>query len=452
MRQGKVLITGHAEKTTLRRVFDILSAIGVEAEYSLPERSLCGNSDLAFIGLVDQFAPEDRIDDFIEADELYHLMICHADWLSKKPALVKKAPDFCVLSRNTCELSLRLQRCLLPITATAPHEYAFDAKIRRNMIGTAPVFLQLLKTIRRCADINAPVLISGETGTGKELAARALHYSGSRGSGPFQALNCGAIPDHLIENELFGHAKGAYTDARTAQTGLVAMAEGGSLFLDEVDALSHKAQTTLLRFLQDGSYRELGAGRDKQADVRIITATNRNLEQLVATGEFRQDLMYRLNMLVLDMPSLRQRPEDIPLLTQHFLAASAREFGRGHKQFHSGVLSDLISHSWPGNIRELENTVRRAYLLSDGPLITYSPFSSCTGAAEIGPAQAVADHSVLQFKDAKRLVVDQFEAHYVAELLGKTSGNVSQAARLAGKERRAFGRLVKKHGLKCPDT
>lgn len=330
-----------------------------------------------------------------------------------------------------------------------------DPKIRKNMIGSAPGFIEVLKTIQRCADIDVSILISGETGTGKELAARALHYSSARCSGPFQALNCGAIPDHLVENELFGHAKGAYTDARTAQAGLVTLAAGGTLFLDEIDALSYKAQTALLRFLQDGIYRELGGGRDRQADVRIISASNQNLESLAETGKFRQDLMYRLNMLILDMPSLRDRKEDIPVLAKHFLAECAKDFSLGHKYFHPYVMDDCLNCNWPGNVRELENFVRRAYLLSDGPMITYSPDKqpkSNNVLEQLQTSHQKADiNNVLRFSDAKRLAVDHFEASYITNLLDKTAGNVSKAARLAGKERRAFGRLVKKHGINRAD-
>ncbi|TQV82726.1 sigma-54-dependent Fis family transcriptional regulator [Exilibacterium tricleocarpae] len=322
------------------------------------------------------------------------------------------------------------------------------------MIGSAQAFVDILKTIQRCAKVDVPVLINGETGTGKELAARALHYAGPRRAGPFQALNCGAIPDLLVENELFGHVRGAYTDARGTQPGLVELASGGTLFLDEVDALSYKAQGALLRFIQDGTYRELGGGTDKRADVRVVSASNKSLEALARAGKFRQDLMYRLNTLIVDMPSLRERREDIPALVTYFLQASEKEFSLGSKHFHPQSITDIISYGWPGNIRELENFVRRAYLLTDGQVIFQSPDKSpdhCSNLSPAGdgPARRCngAQQAIVPFSDAKRLAVDYFESSYIAQLLRTTGGNLSRAAQLAGKERRAFSRLVKKHGI-----
>lgn len=456
MVKGKVQLTGAASEGTQNRVFDILTRMGVEHDSCLHSADeIVGDPhSMPCIAVLDHSACERHINELLGAKKLYDLLICDNAISERKPGILAKSLDFFILGKNDRELTLRVERCVATDAIATPAVCAIDQRFRQNMIGAAPIFLALLKTLERCAKIDVPVLIVGETGTGKELAARALHYGGARHAGPFQALNCGAIPDYLVENELFGHTRGAYTDARHAQPGLVELACGGTLFLDEVEALSYKAQTALLRFLQDGSYRELGGGAERRADVRVVSACNKNLESLAAAGEFRQDLMYRLNTLMLELPPLRKRREDIPLLVTHFLRKCAVEFSLGSKHFHPHSLAASTAYDWPGNIRELENFVRRAYLLTDGTLIFHSPNKSpiLTGDnIDHIPHHDDEDGEVVPFSDAKRLVVDYFEAHYIAELLHMTAGNLSRAARLAGKERRAFCRLAKKHGISRMD-
>lgn len=384
---------------------------------------------------------------------LCNVMITHPELLDDCPDACLAAADYCALPCDENDLERRIlrSRLLLQQGGQVPDQQA----IEMNMVGKAPSFLSVIQKIRRYALINAPTLITGDTGTGKELAARAIHYSGLHRNGPFQALNCGAIPDHLVENELFGHAKGAFTDARTAQQGLVELAAGGTLFLDEVDTLSPKAQATLLRFLQDGTYRELGSGREKQVDIRIISATNQNLNELALQGSFRQDLIYRLNALALSLPSLKHRKQDIALLARHFLHACETNFNLGSKVFHPAALEKMLRHNWPGNVRELENYVQRAYLSTDSPLITMGPVDEDDHATTTiaGSSVDCIDNPLdfnfgeLGFNRAKQLAVEKFEAEYVSKLLAQTQGNVSEAARIAGKERRCFGRLVKKYQI-----
>jgi DNA-binding NtrC family response regulator len=310
------------------------------------------------------------------------------------------------------------------------------------MIGNSRAIQQARRLIERIARYDVPVLIHGETGTGKELAARAIHYQGRRRDQPFVPVNCGAIPDTLIENELFGHDRGAFTDARGRREGLVACAHGGTLFLDEVDALSPKAQVTLLRFLQDQQYRPLGGGRDQQANVRIITATNADLEALCERREFRLDLYYRLRMLELAMPPLREREGDAALLAEYFVARISAQHGEPEKAIGAGTLSWFERYAWPGNVRELENLVCRAVLLTDGGVIEVSPPGAT--AARGGGATDPLD---LEFSRAKALTLAQFERRYLASVLARAKGNVTLAAQLAGKERRAFGKLIKKHSI-----
>ena len=343
-----------------------------------------------------------------------------------------------------------------------------------RLIGRSPVFLQVVALIERMARNDAPVLIEGETGTGKELAARAIHYQSARRDAPFVPLNCGAIPEALIESELFGCERGAFTDARQARAGLVHAADGGTLFLDELDSLPQRAQVALLRFLQDYTYRPVGGSRECLGNVRIIAAASPRLRELLQSGAFRDDLAFRLNVLPLEMPPLRQRPGDARILAEHFIARHARQYGVAARQLHASSLDWLDSHSWPGNVRELDNCVQRALLLSDnhGAVLLEPPRPAAPPAIALRrratdrlPPRLVSDFAALTglttparpsderrqplcaYNEAREQVMQRFEREYLEQLMQATSGNVTHAARLAGKERRALGKLLKKHGL-----
>ncbi len=313
-----------------------------------------------------------------------------------------------------------------------------------GLIGESGAFQDMLTAIGKIAGYDATVLITGETGSGKELAARAVHYQGKRSDKPFIPVNCGALPDHLIENELFGHSRGAYTDARDSQTGLIAQAEGGTLFLDEVDALSPKAQVSLLRFLQDGSYRPLGGSRLESADVRILAASNVDLQALVEQDKFRADLHYRLNVMELVVPPLRARGDDAILLARHFIAEAACRYNMTRLDLHPDTLPWLLGQPWPGNVRELQNRIQREFLMCDGPNILIRqvvPESERRTKRDRRRLQT----NTLNFNEAKQLTLEAFERNHLIRLMRESAGNVSQAARLAGKERRALGKLLKKY-------
>jgi DNA-binding NtrC family response regulator len=320
-----------------------------------------------------------------------------------------------------------------------------------NLIGCSPAFVAATRLIAKFAACDATVLIEGETGTGKELAARAIHYLSVRSGNPFIAVNCGALPDTLVENELFGHVRGAFTDARENQYGLISRAEGGTLFLDEVESLTPKAQVVLLRFLQDGAYRPLGGRSVIAGNARVLAASNVDIAALVKSGTFRQDLMYRLTILALRMPPLRERAGDTRVLAEHFVAQFARRYGRPDKRVDARFLDDLAARSWPGNVRELENVVHRAFLMAEGSLIGFPEQPGA--AASVGPTAvppreiAIRLPDAQSFRLAKALVVAEFEREFVKRALAESGGNVSAAARTIGKERRAFGRLLRKHGI-----
>lgn len=295
------------------------------------------------------------------------LGILHRDHSSWDSRLFKQCVDFVVWPCTEAELPLRLERLYATLVQPSDrtHEQGPSGDfVNLHLIGQSHTFLRFLNATRRIASWDAPVLIQGETGSGKELAARAIHYLGTRRDYPFIAVNCGAIPDNLTENEFFGHERGAYTDAREAQPGLVAQADNGTLFLDEVESLSPKAQVALLRFLQDQEFKPLGGTQIEKVDVRLIAASNANLQRLVDENQFREDLMFRLNILDLVVPPLRERYGDVSMLAEHFLRKCCAKYKKPSKRIHPETSAWMEAYHWPGNVRELENLVHRGFLMS----------------------------------------------------------------------------------------
>lgn len=347
---------------------------------------------------------------------------------------------------NPNEFSLRLSR----IVSNRKSRTEFVSGLP-NMLGKSSAFRKISQQIDIFTQCSAPVLIEGETGTGKEMVARAIHYRGQRASRPFIPVNCGALPDNLVENELFGHAKGAYTDAKTEQAGLVAQANSGTLFLDEIEALSPKAQVTLLRFLQEQTYRPLGSNHMIQADVRLIAACNENMSGLVESGKLRQDLFFRLNILHINLPPLRERSEDIPLLAQHFIGRYCEQYRLRPKSMHADLVDHLCARNWPGNIRELENTIHRIVLMVQADEISLAEFDFSFSRAPDGDSGPADDCQDLCFNRAKSQMIENFEKEYLQKLMRDVQGNVTLAAKRARKERRALGKLLKKHNIQRID-
>lgn len=369
--------------------------------------------------------------------------------------IVDLCDDFSIWPCHQHELMCRLERLSIQEDQhnTGRNDNAvLEEFIGLNLIGRSEKFLHALHLIKRIARCDAPVIIEGETGTGKEVAARAIHYLSERRDHPFVPINCGAIPDNLLENELFGHEKGAFTDAREQQPGLIAQADGGTLFLDEIDTLSAKAQVTLLRFLQDQQYKPLGAKRMYQADVRIVTASNANITQLVEQGDFRQDLFFRLNIMTVDLPPLRERFGDIRILAEYFMQKYRDYYNEPDKYLHPNTVHWLVNYSWPGNVRELENTIHRTFLLSDSSTIyiKHNIPNKNERRRDITDRRNKAMFD-MSFNDAKAMTIAEFEKTYLRWVMAETNGNVSLAAKLVGKERRALGKLLKKHQIEKND-
>jgi len=309
----------------------------------------------------------------------------------------------------------------------------------KQLVGESPAWVAEIKKIPAVARCDATVLVNGETGTGKEMVARAIHHLSLRSGKPFVGVNCGGIPVDLVENELFGHESGAFTGATACSAGLIQKADGGSLLLDEIDCLPLLAQVKLLRFLQEKELRPLGAHKTRQVDVRVIAASNANLEEAVRRGRFRQDLFFRLNVIGLALPPLRERKEDIPLLARHFVAKYASSFGARARDLSAAAVQKLELYDWPGNVRELENVIERSMVLCS---------HSVLGPEDILLRHAVQVEGTDLFQALKSKVITRFERAYIHDLLREHGGNISRAATAAGKNRRAFWELMRKHQIR----
>lgn len=308
----------------------------------------------------------------------------------------------------------------------------------KQIIGESQALLEEVQRVPRFARCDATVLISGESGTGKEIFARAIHYLSPRADKPFVPVNCGALPEHLVESEIFGHKRGAFTGAATDQAGLIREAEGGTLFLDEIDGLNPAAQVKLLRFLQDGEYRSVGSQQIVHANVRVVAAANADFSHIVREGKFREDLFYRLNVLALALPPLRERRGDILLLAHHILETQALIADAPPKKLSLSALNRLLAHSWPGNVRELENLLTRAIVLSDRDTIELADLDL--------PGEAAPEENQ-SFQTMKSRAVRRFEHDFLETILSAHQGNITRAARAVKKNRRAFWELLRKHGL-----
>ncbi|KEY57054.1 two-component system response regulator GlrR [Serratia sp. DD3] len=315
---------------------------------------------------------------------------------------------------------------------------AGDDSWREEIVTRSPLMLRLIEQAKMVAQSDVSVLINGQSGTGKEVLAQAIHRASPRGKKEFIAINCGALPEQLLESELFGHAKGAFTGAVSNREGLFQAAAGGTLFLDEIGDMPLSLQVKLLRVLQERKVRPLGSNRDLDIDVRIISATHRDLPKAMAKKEFREDLYYRLNVVNLKIPALNERAEDIPLLANHLLRESAQRHKPFVRSFSSDAMKRLMTANWPGNVRQLVNVIEQCVALTTAPVISDALVEQALE----------GENTVLPtFVEAR----NQFELHYLRKLLQITKGNVTQAARMAGRNRTEFYKLLSRHELDAND-
>lgn len=313
-----------------------------------------------------------------------------------------------------------------------------DDRWRGAIVTRSPLMIKLLEQAHMVAQSDVSVLINGQSGTGKEMLAQAIHAASPRNGKPFVAINCGALPEQLLESELFGHAKGAFTGAVSAREGLFKAAGGGTLFLDEIGDMPQPLQVKLLRVLQERKVRPLGSDHDSEIDVRIISATHRDLPKAMEKKEFREDLFYRLNVVNLKIPALHQRTEDIPLLANHLLRQAAERHKPQIRSFSVDAMKRLMAASWPGNVRQLVNVIEQCVALSSSPVISD---------ALVEQALSGENSALPTFAEAR----NQFELNYLRKLLQMTKGNVTNAARLAGRNRTEFYKLLSRHELDASD-
>jgi two-component system response regulator GlrR len=331
------------------------------------------------------------------------------------------------------ELLAKINQALL-VNAPGPAPFDGDGTWRSEIISRSPCMAEVLAEARLVAATDASVLITGDSGTGKELLARAIHKASPRAAQPFIAVNCGAIPEALLESELFGHVKGAFTGAQGHRQGLIPAAHGGTVFLDEIGDMPLALQVKLLRVLQERMVRPVGSNEAVAVDVRVLSATHRDLELAMTEAQFRPDLYYRLNVVKLKLPPLSERREDIALLAQHFLQTLAERHRKPVKGFAPDALEALVTAPWPGNARQLYNVVEQVCVLATAPLVPL---------AQVQRALQMPSAEVLNYQHAKQ----RFEREYLNQLLKLTSGHVAEAARLADRNRTEFYRLMQKHGL-----
>jgi two-component system response regulator GlrR len=337
--------------------------------------------------------------------------------------------DELLLQIRNCSEKRGLSREVRRLRTLVGERYGLE-----NIIGESEAMKKVLDRVSQAAQVDSYVYISGESGTGKELVAKTLHLASSRKEGPFLPVNCAAIPESLMESELFGYEKGAFTGATKSRRGLFAQADGGTLFLDEISEMPLSMQSKLLRAIGERAFHSLGGNKMVKVDARIVAASNKNLKEEVEKGRFREDLFYRVHVIAIRIPPLRERKEDIPLLARHFLRMHAEKAGKEVGDFSPGALQKLMLHDWPGNVRELGNCVESAVAMAYGKVVTEDliPFG-----------RAGERKSPRSLKSAKA----QFEKQYLIQLMQITKGNISEAGKLAGKHRADLYELLKKHGV-----
>ena len=366
------------------------------------------------------------------------------------PILQKYTWNFITPPVTKPDILLNIQKFLFDSSAGSQQRInsLIKEKIGFNLLqGHSACLMKSKEKICRVAPYDVNVLLRGETGTGKELSARLIHFLSPRSKNPFIAVNCGAIPRELFENELFGHKKGAYTHAEASEEGLVASAKGGTLFLDEVEALAESTQVKLLRFLEEKKYKPLGQSDYHSADVRVIAAAKEGLWERVQKGEFREDLFYRLNVTQVSLPPLRERTEDIPILVDYFIQRYATLYQKTIEGIKPAVLLAMIHHDWPGNIRELENVVQEAVVTTTSGWIGTKDIDL----NKLGKVAKSEQNGAASFKAAKQKSLEGFERSYLQNIMAISKGNITHAAKFAKKDRRAFCRLLKKYGIDAAD-
>ena len=379
------------------------------------------------------------------------MMTGHGDIDMAVKAMKSGAYDFITKPFDHDALVLRLEKALerssLLMENIRLQEECRESDVFQNLVGKSAKMQRVYETIQMVAKTDLTVLITGESGTGKDLAARAIHTLSNRRSGPFVAVNCPTVPENILESELFGYKKGAFTHATQNKAGLFQAAHRGTIFLDEIGDINPTIQTKLLRVIQEKEIKPLGDTRTVEVDVRIISSTNRNLKEKIKNNEFREDFFYRLNVLPLELPPLRKHQEDIPLIANHLLEKHNRKLEKSVSKISTDLMEIFMQRTWEGNVREMENVIMQGILFSGGDEITPRDVGFKKKTQNSGfTGRTFQD---VAYKDAKEQVLKQFNADFIGNLLIMNKGNVTQAARLCGLERQALQQIMRRYGIKA---
>ncbi|MGE5790655.1 MAG: sigma-54-dependent transcriptional regulator [Syntrophaceae bacterium] len=431
----------------------------VAVDYTLTEAlARLKTGDMPGLILTDIYLPDGKGLEILEhvkaagQDVEVIVMTGNATVQSAVEAMKKGAYDYLLKPFQMEELVLTAQRVFHCRSLKAENRFMKEGRktqfLETGIIGDSARMREILETVAAVASSRASVLIEGESGTGKELIAQAIHFNGNRAEKMFVPINCSAMPDNLIESELFGHAKGAFTGASEARQGLFSFAEGGTLFLDEIGDLSHAVQAKLLRVLEDGRVRRVGDYKEVEVDVRIVAATNRDISAMIRGGEFREDLYFRLAVIPILVPPLRERRKDIPVLVEHFI--KRKSGGKAPEtRFTAEAMDRLVQYDWPGNVRELKNILERLAILKRGKVIAPEdlPAEFRSKAAVI----AQADGELQDYRMEKQKVLEEFHRRIVETALKKHGGNVSKASESLGLDRGNFQRIMRRYGLQSSE-
>ncbi len=379
------------------------------------------------------------------------MMTGHGDIDMAVKAMKSGAYDFITKPFDHDALVLRLEKALerssLLMENIRLQEECRESDVFQNLVGKSAKMQRVYETIQMVAKTDLTVLITGESGTGKDLAARAIHTLSNRRSGPFVAVNCPTVPENILESELFGYKKGAFTHATQNKAGLFQAAHRGTIFLDEIGDINPTIQTKLLRVIQEKEIKPLGDTRTVEVDVRIISSTNRNLKEKIKNNEFREDFFYRLNVLPLELPPLRKHREDIPLIANHLLEKHNRKLEKSVSKISTDLMEIFMQRTWEGNVREMENVIMQGILFSGSDEITPRDVGFKKKTQNSGfTGRTFQD---VAYKDAKEQVLKQFNADFIGNLLIMNKGNVTQAARLCGLERQALQQIMRRYGMKA---
>jgi len=379
------------------------------------------------------------------------MMTGHGDIETAVEAMKSGAYDYITKPFDHDALVLRLEKALernrLLMENIRLQKECRESDVFQKLVGKSSKMQRVYETIQMVAKTDLTVLITGETGTGKDLAARAIHTMSNRRSGPFVAVNCPTVPEHILESELFGYKKGAFTHATQNKAGLFQAAHRGTIFLDEIGDISPTIQTKLLRVLQEKEIKPLGDTRTVDVDVRIISSTNRNLKEKIKNSEFREDFFYRLNVLPLELPPLREHREDIPLIASHLLKKHNRKLEKSVNKISTDLMEIFVQRTWNGNVREMENVIMQGILYAGSNEITPRDVGFEKNTQKSGfIGQTFQD---MTYKDAKEQILKQFNADFIGNLLIMNKGNVTQAARLCGLERQALQQIMRRYGMKA---